>query len=86
MQILNWLFGKKTTTNSVTHVAETNNLQRWKDSGQARQWVEAHQGRWDHEDWLDLLEELKRSPFWPMEPDAIGMTLEEAKREWLQRN
>jgi hypothetical protein len=35
---------------------------------------------------LALLEELKRSPFWPMAPDAVGLVLEEEKRERLQRN
>jgi hypothetical protein len=65
--------------------SETDNLRRWRESGQARAWVEAHQGRWNHNDWLALLDELKRSPFWPMRPDAVGLTLEEIQREWLRR-
>jgi hypothetical protein len=64
---------------------ETDNLRRWCESGRARAWVEAHQGRWDHNDWLALLDELKRSPFWPMHPDAVGLALEEIRREWLKR-
>ena len=48
-----------------------------------RAWVEAHRGQWDHEDWLALLEDLKRSAFWPMEPDAVGQALEDAKRELI---
>jgi hypothetical protein len=59
------------------------NLKRWQASGQARAWVMAHNGRWDHDDWLALLEELARSPFWPMEPDAVGRVLEELKKEQL---
>jgi hypothetical protein len=65
---------------------EADNLRRWRESGQARAWVEAHQGRWDHDAWLALLDELKRSPFWPMHPDAVGLVLEEIRREWLSRN
>jgi hypothetical protein len=65
---------------------EAENLRRWRDSGQARAWVEARGGHWDHDDWLTLLEDLKRSPYWPMQADAVGLVLEEAKREWLQRN
>jgi hypothetical protein len=65
---------------------EADNLRRWKESGQARVWFEAHQSGWNHADWLALLEQLKHSSFWPMQPDAVGMMLEETKREWLQRN
>lgn len=65
---------------------EADNLRRWRESGQARLWVERHQGYWNHNDWLALLEELKRSPFWPMNSDSVGLVLEESKREWLQRN
>ena len=65
---------------------ELENLRRWRESGQARTWVEAHQGSWNHEDWLKLLDDLQRSSFWPMQPDAVGLVLEDTKREWLQRN
>jgi hypothetical protein len=73
--------GKQTPANP-----ELENLRRWRESGQARAWVEAHQGSWNHADWLALLEELKRSPFWPMNADAVGLLLEENKRGCLQRN
>jgi hypothetical protein len=60
--------------------AEEENLRRWRESGEARAWVEARQGRWNHQDWLALLESLRRSRFWPMSPDAIGLLLEEIQR------
>src|SRR5260370_42567964 len=66
--------------------SEAENLQRWRESGQARAWVEAHGGRWNHADWLALLEELRRSPFWPMQADAIGLVLESEKRQCVERN
>jgi hypothetical protein len=65
---------------------EDENLRRWRESGQARAWVEQRQGCWNHDDWLALLEELKCSSLWPMKADAVGQALEETKREWLQRN
>jgi hypothetical protein len=83
VQILNWLFGKKKRQELAP---EDENLRRWRESGQARAWVEARQGQWGHEDWLALLEALKQSEFWPLDPDAVGLALEDAKREWLQRN
>jgi hypothetical protein len=64
---------------------ETQNLRRWRESGQARAWVEARHGRWGHEDWLGLLDTLRRSPFWPMQPEEVGRLLEETKQDWLQR-
>lgn len=66
--------------------SEADNLRRWRESGQARAWVEARRGQWGHAEWLALLDELKRSSFWPMEPDAVGQVLEAAKHEWLHRN
>jgi hypothetical protein len=59
------------------------NLKRWRTSGQARAWIEARHGQWNHTDWLALLEELKRSPFWPMEGDEVGLVLETLKKERL---
>ena len=35
------------------------NLRRWQQSNQPWRWVEAHQGSWDHDDWLKLLAELE---------------------------
>jgi hypothetical protein len=66
--------------------SEADNLQRWRQSGQARAWVEARRGRWNHADWLALLEELRRSAFWPMQPDAVGLVLEDEKRRLVERN
>ncbi|HWG47490.1 MAG TPA: hypothetical protein VN688_32305 [Gemmataceae bacterium] len=72
------------TTSSEERQAE--NLRRWRESGQIWTWVQTREGRWDHDAWLGLLEELQRSSFWPMCPDAVGLALEETKREWLSRN
>jgi len=58
------------------------NPDRWRESGQPQLWVNEHRGQWNHGDWLSLLESLKRSEYWPMEPNAIGGVLEEIKREW----
>ena len=58
---------------------ETQNLLRWEQSGLPRKWVDDHRGQWTHLDWLDLLAKLKRTDFWPMEPNAMGKLLEEQK-------
>jgi hypothetical protein len=63
------------------------NLGRWQASDQPRRWVEARQGQWGHADWLALLDELRRSEFWPLDPDAVGRVVAGFKVEWwnLQR-
>jgi len=59
---------------------KSQNLLRWEQSGFPRKWMDDHRGQWNHTDWLNLLESLKRTEFWPMEPDAIGGVLENLKR------
>jgi hypothetical protein len=60
--------------------AEWHNLRRWEQSGEPRRWVEAHHGRWGHDDWLSLLDHLRRSAYWPLDPGAVGGVLEQAGR------
>jgi hypothetical protein len=62
--------------------AEWWNFDRWRRTGQARLWVQNHQGQWDHDDWLDLVHVLRGSQFWPLNLDAVGEILEEAKRQY----
>ena len=68
------------TPDADTRLAE--NLCRWQQSGATRRWIEIHRGRWTHADWLALLDDLRRSPYWPLNPDALGLALEEAARQW----
>jgi hypothetical protein len=56
------------------------NLDRWRRSGLPRRWVERHDGKWTRSDWQGLVESLKKTDFWPLEPDDIGGVLEEQKR------
>jgi hypothetical protein len=65
------------------HQREWWNLQRWRDAGLARRWVEAHAGQWSHDDWLRLLASLRAAGYWPIEPAALGQVLEQARTEWL---
>jgi hypothetical protein len=62
--------------------AEWWNLRHWQGSGQPRWWVEVREGRWGHAEWLDLLEALRWSHFWPVNPDDVGLVVEEAKRRY----
>jgi hypothetical protein len=57
------------------------NLARWQKSEEPIRWADGHQYSWNHQDWLLLLEDLRKSSYWPMNPDKVGAVLEEIKRE-----
>jgi ankyrin repeat protein len=52
------------------------NPSQWESTGEAEAWVRTHLKGWNHQDWLDLLASLRRSPYWPMDEAAIGEHLE----------
>lgn len=56
------------------------NLTRWQTSGWPKRWAEEHRYSWNHQDWLSLLEDLRKSPYWPMDPDKVGAVVEETRR------
>jgi hypothetical protein len=62
--------------------AQVRNLRRWRDSGAARRWVEAKAGQWGHVDWLGLLETLRQTGFWPVDPAEVARVLKEVQRKW----
>jgi hypothetical protein len=64
---------------------ESENLKRWDASGQPKRWVVDHQGSWNHDDWLLLVQSLERSEFWPMDLDAVGGLLDLLKKQWLRK-
>ncbi len=46
--------------------------------------MEEHQGQWNHQDWLALLDRVKQSSYWPLNPAEMGAVLEEVKDAWLK--
>jgi hypothetical protein len=64
---------------------EAQNLRRWEGSGYAQIWVKDHNRQWNDADWRALLEMLKRTEYWPMEADAVGMILERLKIKYPAR-
>ncbi|HEY6273756.1 MAG TPA: ankyrin repeat domain-containing protein [Terriglobales bacterium] len=63
----------------------TTNLHCWESSGEPEAWVLAHIKGWNHQNWLDLLASLHRSPYWPMEEAAIGEHVEMLRPKVLAR-
>lgn len=60
---------------------ETENFVRWKGTGGAMDWVASKGGAWNHQDWLQLLEGLRRSEFWPMREVDVGELLNELRND-----
>jgi hypothetical protein len=60
------------------------NLERWRVSGLARRWIEAHQGDWSAADWQALLVDLEKCGFWPLDTMALGRMLAEMRADWWQ--
>jgi hypothetical protein len=62
-------------------------LRHWVDGGAPYRWVEAQRGRWNHSDWVDLLNSLYRARLGPVPEEALGRILEAARCRWdnLQR-
>ncbi len=70
-------------TPSATGQDLPGNLLRWQQSGEPSRWVAERSGEWNHNDWLALLSQLRKSTFWPMDPDKIGAVVEAARQEFL---
>jgi hypothetical protein len=61
------------------------NLERWRNAGEPATWVAARNGSWNQDDLLRLFGELRRSEFWPLSRKEVISSLEEAKRQWIER-
>ena len=56
------------------------NVDRWEQSGEPDRWVECRGGAWGNGDESALLDELRRSSYWPVARDAVVRTLEAARQ------
>ena len=45
--------------------------------------IKKKDGCWNHNDWLEFLSEVRRKGFNTVDPDQIGMLLEEKKAQYL---
>jgi hypothetical protein len=72
------------STNAFYRVLADDNLRSWIASGEPRRWVRTRRGRWDHQDWLALLRQLRDTRYWPMNELKIGEALEELKHDFVQ--
>jgi hypothetical protein len=58
------------------------NLRRLEETTIVRDFVSQQLGRWNHVEWVKLLERLEREGFFPIDEAAVGQKLEQCRSEW----
>ncbi len=61
------------------------NLKKLAKSTVLANFVKKQKGSWGHQEWLDLLENLKSKGYFPIDEDQVGLLLEKKKAEYLAK-
>ena len=56
------------------------NIKRFVKTSLAMNFVKAHNGSWNHADWLNFLRELEEKGYFPIDTDRVGLVLEDKKK------
>jgi len=56
------------------------NIKRFAKTPLAMNFVKAHNGAWNHTDWLNFLRELEVKGYFPIDTDRVGLILEDKKK------
>ena len=56
------------------------NIKRFAKTPLAMNFVKAHNGSWNHTDWLNFLRELEEKGYFPIDTDRVGLILEDKKK------
>ena len=73
---------KKSPASPVVSKEETN-LKKLAESPLIMNFVKRKNGTWNHQDWLDFLSDIKTHGCDPIDPDKVGLLLEEKKTIYL---
>ena len=55
------------------------NIKRFAKTALAMNFVKAHNGAWNHTDWLNFLREVEEKGYFPIDTDRVGLILEDKK-------
>ena len=61
------------------------NIKRFAKTTIAMNFVKAHNGNWNHADWLNFLEEVKAKGYFPIDTDRVGLILEDKKKAFFSK-
>ena len=56
------------------------NIKRFAKTPLAANFVKAHNGAWNHTDWLNFLRDLEQKGYFPIDTDRVGLILEDKKK------
>ena len=61
------------------------NIKRFVKTPLAMNFVNAHNGSWNHEDWLNFIREVKEKGYYPIDFDRVGLILEDKKKAFFSK-
>ncbi|MBQ7731784.1 MAG: hypothetical protein IJT68_08115 [Lentisphaeria bacterium] len=61
------------------------NIKRFAKTSIAMNFVKAHNGSWNHTDWLNFLREIEEKGFFPIDTDRVGLILEDKKKAFFAK-
>ena len=61
------------------------NIKRFAKTPLAMNFVKAHNGSWNHTDWLNFLRDLEEKGYFPIDTDRVGLILEDKKKAFFAK-
>ena len=61
------------------------NIKRFAKTSLATNFVKAHNGSWNHTDWLNFLREIEEKGYFPIDTDRVGLILEDKKKAFFAK-
>ena len=61
------------------------NIKRFAKTSLATNFVKAHNGSWNHTDWLNFLREVEEKGYFPIDTDRVGLILEDKKKVFFAK-
>lgn len=61
------------------------NIKRFAKTPLAMNFVKAHNGSWNHTDWLNFLREVEEKGYFPIDTDRVGLILEDKKKAFFAK-
>jgi ADP-heptose:LPS heptosyltransferase len=68
-----------------TETTEAANLKRFARTTTLINFIKRNNGTWTHEQWLELVENIKAKGYAPIDFDQVGLILEERKQKYLSK-
>ena len=75
----------KTAAKPVASNDPEENIKRFAKTALAMNFVKAHNGAWNHEDWLAFISDVKAKGYYPIDWDRVGLILEDKKKAFFAK-